>query len=152
VSQRDLTKRLLPIIAAACGAVLSLMDVGSLEAADKPATTTDGTPFRYDSGGRRDPFVPLVRDGRLVAVTPGVPIETARPTLYGILWDAGGRSIALINEKEVTVGDAVAGYQVKAIRPDAVVLEAEGEVVELRIMFEPAAELSPDATTGGEGP
>ncbi|MEE8536789.1 MAG: hypothetical protein V3S71_02195, partial [Acidobacteriota bacterium] len=62
-------------------------------------------PFRYDSNGQRDPFIPLVRDGRLVGVEVGLRVNAGRPVLYGVLWDPGGHSIALINDGEVQVGD-----------------------------------------------
>ena len=109
--------------------------------------------FSYDPAGHRDPFVPLVRDGRLVGVaTPGTSRPTDKPVLYGILWDPGGHSIALINDAEAKVGDTVGGYRVKEIRQDAVVLTNGGVPVVLEIMFEaPPSTLSPGATTGGEG-
>lgn len=110
-------------------------------------------PFRYDSGGRRDPFVPLVREGRLVGTAQGVHVDSATPTLYGILWDPQGDSIALLNEAEVKVGETVAGFRVKAIQRDAVVLDGGGEPVVLRITYEPApGEPSPGTPMGGEGP
>ena len=108
--------------------------------------------FSYDPVGHRDPFVPLVRDGRLVGVTTAGRVPADKPVLYGILWDPGGHSMALINDAEVKVGDAVSGYQVKEIRQDAVVLTSGGVPVVLEIAFDaPPSKLSPGATTGGEG-
>jgi hypothetical protein len=79
-------------------------------------------------------------------------VAASKPVLYGILWDPGGQSIALINDAEVKVGDAVSGYRVKEIRQDAVVLINGGVPVVLEIAFEaPPSTLSPGATTGGEG-
>ena len=108
--------------------------------------------FSYDPAGHRDPFVPLVRDGRLVGVVAGSSIKTDKPVLYGILWDPGGNSIALVNDGEVKVGDSIGGYQVKEIRQDAVVLMSGGVPVVLEIAFDaPPSTLAPGATTGGEG-
>ena len=108
--------------------------------------------FSYDPAGHRDPFVPLVRDGRLVGVVAGSSIKTDKPVLYGILWDPGGNSIALVNDGEVKVGDAIGGYQVKEIRQNAVVLMSGGVPVVLEIAFDaPPSTLAPGATTGGEG-
>jgi len=91
----------------------------------------------YDAKGKRDPFVALVRDGRLVSAVPNTsPGSSLTPVLGGILWDPGGQSIALINAEEVKVGDKVGDYQVSAIRQDAVVLVRDGEPLELRITFE----------------
>lgn len=112
-----------------------------------------GPAFRYDAKGRRDPFVALVRNGQLISVTGDVSLQLSRPVLYGILWDSGGRSIALINDTEVRVGDMVSGYRVTEIRQDAVVLAVEGgEPVVLQIEFEtpPAKGASSDATRGDE--
>ena len=112
-----------------------------------------GAGFTYDPHGQRDPFVPLVRDGRLVATTPGMRLESSKPVLAGILWDPGGQSVAIINEEEVKVGDAIGGYKVSEIRKDAVVLTNGGKLVELGISFDtPPAEASKRrTTTGGEG-
>lgn len=122
------------------------------EAWEDLANAGEVTPFRYDSGGRRDPFVPLVRDGRLVAATAGARVESSTPVLYGILWDAGGGSIALINDAEVKVGETIGGYRVKEIRQEAVVLDNEGEPLVLQIAFEQPPKRSSGTTTGGEGP
>ena len=116
------------------------------EASENPSA------FSYDPKGHRDPFVPLVRDGRLVGVAAGTTIQGDKPVLYGILWDPGGHSIALVNDGEVKVGDSISGYLVKEIRQDAVVLTSGGVPVVLEIAFDaPPSKLAPGATTGGEG-
>ena len=114
-------------------------------------------PFFYDAKNRRDPFVALVRDGRPVALSQQSIGEFTKPVLYGILWDAGGQSIALINERETKVGETVNGYRVKEIRQDAVVLEGEGGPVVLRIAFDasspsPAHNTATRAAKGGAKP
>jgi len=120
-------------------------------AAQEPSEKREA--FSYDPAGHRDPFVPLVRDGRLVGVAlPGVGPNPSRPVLYGILWDPGGHSIALINDAEVKVGETISGYKVQEIRQDAVVLSSGGVPVVLEIAFEtPPSKLAPGGTTGGEG-
>jgi hypothetical protein len=116
------------------------------------ATTKKGEPFRYDARGRRDPFVALVRDGRILTPTGSLrPTSSTHPVLNGILWDPGGQSVALINDTEARVGDTVSGYRVAEIRRDAVVLTNGGEPLVLEISFEtPPAGLSAGTTTGGE--
>ena len=94
----------------------------------------------YDPAGRRDPFVSLVRDGKLIDVGPSMTrAELAKPVLYGVLWDAGGKSIALINDLEAKVGDTIGGFRIKDIRQDAVIIEnlTTGEQSTLTIAFEP---------------
>ena len=100
-------------------------------------------PFVYDAKGRRDPFIPLVRNGQLINVT-GQFGTLDQPVLRGILWDPSGRSIALINDMEVNVGDLIGGYRVDAIRQDAVVLTVDGgEPLVLQLEFD-----LPDASSG----
>ena len=122
-------------------------------AVEEPAKKSG--PFRYDARGRRDPFLPLIRDGQLVDIRGDGSSEsgpTSTPVLYGILWDPGGASIALINGVEAKVGDRIDDYKVAEIRRDAVVLTNGGEPVVLQIAFEtPPTKLSPGTTTGGEG-
>ena len=86
--------------------------------------------------------MPLVRDGRLVAVAYASQSDLMKPVLYGVLWDPGGRSIALINDAEVQVGDQIANYRVQEIRENSVVLKNGGESVVLTISFTPSAPIS----------
>ena len=147
-------RRALTVAASVYGILLFM--AGSAEADKRAAegkpSADQGAPFRYDSGGRRDPFMPLVRDGRLVAAGPGVRLEQSTPVLYGILWDPAGRSIALVNDAEVREGDRIGDYEVKEIQHDAVVLDNGGEPVVLRIAFDAPPKPSPDTTTGGVEP
>lgn len=111
-----------------------LMGAGLLLAAG-PASADPGS---YDSHGKRDPFIPLVHDGRFVAVTGGMSTAASVSDLHlaGIVWDAAGSSIALINETEVKVGDQIGEYQVAEIRQDAVVLLKDGKPIMLQLTFD----------------
>ena len=103
------------------------------------------TPPSYDSKGKRDPFVALVHEGRFVG-TGGTLASASQPSdlqLVGILWDPGGRSIALINDAEVTVGEVVGDYQVVDIQQDAVTVMREGKPIILQLSFE-NHELTPE--------
>lgn len=93
----------------------------------------------YESSHQRDPFIPLVHDGRFVAVSGGLPGGSAASDVHlaGIVWDPAGSSLALINETEVKVGDQIQGYQVMEIREDAVVLLKDGKPLVLQLSFEP---------------
>ena len=138
-------KKALPL-----GAAVVMVSAALVWAAQEASEKREA--FSYDPAGHRDPFVPLVRDGRLVGVAPpGTRVSTDKPVLYGILWDPAGQSIALINDGEVKVGDTIAGYRVQEIRQDAVVLSSGGVPVVLEIAFDtPPSTLAPGATTGGE--
>jgi len=111
--------------------VLGIWSLGSAEA---PPKTRE--PFVYDAKGRRDPFMALVRDGKLIGTQKGTPLDTGKPVLYGILWDPNGQSIAMLNDTEVKVGETVGIYEVLEIRKDAVVLSAGGDPLVLQIDFE----------------
>ena len=95
-------------------------------------------PQPYDSKGKRDPFVALVREGRFVgtAGTFSSGSSVSGLQLAGILWDPGGNSLALINDTEVKVGDVVGEYHVMEIRQDAVVIVREGKPVVLHMSFD----------------
>ena len=129
------------------GGVLLVLGVAPVWAASEPSEKGDAS---YDAAGHRDPFVPLVRDGRLVGIVAPSGAQADKPVLYGILWDPGGDSIALINDGEVRVGEVISGYRVQEIRQDAVVLSSGSGSVVLEIAFEAPSKLSPGATTGGE--
>ncbi len=115
--------------------------------------------FEYNPKGHRDPFMPLVRNGAIVGTaaatastqTTGSRTKAATPVLYGILWDPGGNSIALIDDAELRVGGTIGGYRVIEIREDAVVLKNGGEPVVLTISFEaPPPALGSGTKTGGK--
>lgn len=93
----------------------------------------------YDSLGLRDPFVPLVKDGRIIGAPEPVTVQVQQrlvPVLYGILWDPGGNSVALINDGEFQKGDTIGDYQVTGIRKDAVILRSSSEEIVLTINFQ----------------
>ena len=135
---------------------VGLLSVGTWterhEAAEPPPAIRK--PFAYDSKGRRDPFLPLVRDGRVVSRAGEAPGSATKPVLHGILWDATGtNSMALLDDVEVRIGEVIRGYTVREIRQDAVVLSNGGEPIVLRVAFEEASpERSAGATRGGEEP
>ncbi len=109
-------------------------------ASKSPAAPDETGESVYQPGTRRDPFSPLVRDGKIVSNSGGTSTPTTGAVgplvLDGILWDPAGRSVALINGTEVKVGDHVGGYTVRTIRQDAVVLEQGSETLVLQINFE----------------
>lgn len=85
--------------------------------------------FKYDSGNKRDPFVPLVsKDGTHVPDAYGIKgIRDIR--LEGIVWEQGGSSIAIINGEIVKPGDEIGLVKVLRIDDNAVVLGIDGEEV-----------------------
>ncbi len=107
----------------------------------------------YNAKNKRDPFVPLVRDGKYVGVvSETASADSTTPFLIGILWDQAGQSIAMINDGEYKVGDTVADYQVAEIRQDAVVLKREAESLVLQINFDQASKSLSGSGKGGKHP
>jgi len=134
-----------------CGVIPAWAAEGPSKQVELAQQAKPDAAFHYDSKGRRDPFIPLVRDGRVVSVTGDAQrAGGGAPVLYGILWDPAGKSIALLNDTEAKVGDTIEGYQVLEIRHDAVVLTNGGEPVVLQISFDVSpSKLSPRTTKGG---
>ena len=118
--------------------VLIVLAIGAAAASPRLHAEPVEPPGRaaYEAQGKRDPFVPLVRDGRLIAPKGGG--EFSSLTLVGILWDPGGQSIALVNDTAVKAGDVLGDYQVQEIRQDGVVLMRDGKPVVLQLSFETA--------------
>ena len=125
-----MSKRFLSILLMGSVVWLDVCSVGQVVAEEQRSSTP------YEANGKRDPFVPLLRDGRFVG-SAGSP-STAHPSdllLTGIVWDSAGGSFALINETEVAVGDTIGGYQVIEIQRDAVVLVRDGKPLMLQMSF-----------------
>lgn len=107
----------------------------------------------YQSEGHRDPFLPLVRDGRIITPPQATGGDgrstTSLPVLHGILWDAGGRSIAMIDDTELQVGGEARGYQVTEITKSTVSLARGGQIFVLRL--EESGGATPTTTKQGGG-
>lgn len=81
----------------------------------------------YDSGKRRDPFVPLTgEDVSMAASASGVKLE-------GIIYDPGNQSVAILNGKPYQAGDPVGDATVVSIHKDHVVVSVSGEEKTLRL-------------------
>jgi hypothetical protein len=120
--------------------------------ADDSALPTGGI---YEAEGRRDPFIALVRDGRVITPPQGAgdgKRTAALPMLRGILWDAGGRSIALIDDTELQVGGETRGYRVTAITKAAVTLTRGEKSFVLRLEESGAAPSTTLQPGGGDLP
>jgi Type II secretion system protein C len=76
----------------------------------------------YDSGSRRDPFVPLQggSNASVTTISSGVRLE-------GIIYDPGERSMAILNGKSYQKGETVGNATVVKISKDHVVISVGGE-------------------------
>jgi hypothetical protein len=74
--------------------------------------------FRYDSKGKRDPFVPQAQFG-----LKEKQIGVAQLKIEGIILDQAGKSFAIVNGEIVKEGDAYGGFKVKKIVTNQVTFE-----------------------------
>jgi signal transduction protein with GAF and PtsI domain len=86
--------------------------------------------FRYDSHGKRDPFVSA---GQLEVSTNQLRYSDLK--LEGIIVDRGS-SHAMINSEIVQIGDVLEGFNVDGIEANKVVLKKDGELYELYLRQE----------------
>jgi len=79
------------------------------------------TEITYDSGKRRDPFIPVTgEDVSISAASSGIKLE-------GIIYDPGGRSMAILNGKTCQTGEILGTATIVKIQKDHVVISIEGE-------------------------
>jgi len=92
----------------------------------------DTAAYKYNSQGRRDPFIPIVTtDGRLIKVQPEGGVTGL--ALEGIILDENGVSYAMINGDVVKIGDDVNGFEVLKIEDNKVILIKDGEPLEIEL-------------------
>jgi hypothetical protein len=75
--------------------------------------------FVYDDHGKRDPFVPLVSSAGMV-VTYDEDLSVNDLVLEGIVSDASGNNVAIVNGKMVKAHDQIGPYTVDLIAADHV--------------------------------
>ena len=85
----------------------------------------------YDSGNRRDPFIPLTADESVSSTETSSGIK-----LEGIIYDPGERSIAILNGKPYQLGETVGNSKVVKILKDRVVILTDGEEKTLWLRIE----------------
>jgi hypothetical protein len=88
-------------------------------------------PFRYDGGGLRDPFLPLVTEGGALVNYDRDP-AVSELVLEGIVFD-GSRSLAVINGDIFQEGQKVGLYLLDRIASDRVLLSRDGETFMLQL-------------------
>lgn len=99
----------------------------------KPLLAEEGKPFVYDSKGKRDPFVPLIR-GEIKTYSNLENIESVKDLiLEGIVWDQGGDSIVVLNGVILKEGDIINNIQVLKIRSEKVLLKIGEQKYEMNL-------------------
>lgn len=75
--------------------------------------------IRYQSGGRRDPFVPI-KAGAVQTVAQAAEVAIV---VEGIIYDKKGASVIVVKGDAYKVGDTVEGRKVTAIYPSKVTFQ-----------------------------
>jgi len=88
--------------------------------------SADGGTFVYDDHGRRDPFLPQVSATGTV-IASEADLMPGDMVLEGIVADAQGHNVAVVNGKIVKTGDMIGPYAVAAVRLDNVELVKDGQ-------------------------
>ncbi|MBI4309972.1 MAG: hypothetical protein HY591_06540 [Candidatus Omnitrophica bacterium] len=88
--------------------------------------------FVYDDHGKRDPFGPLVTNSGAVVVADS-DLTVTDLSLEGLVADAQGNNLAVINGKIVKAGDQIGPYRVDTIAVDHVELLKEQERITLKL-------------------
>lgn len=90
--------------------------------------------YTYKFQGKRDPFIPLISPaGYLVNLEPQ---ENEALRLEGIMYDAQGGSMVIINGELLKVGEAIGNAMISSIEPDKVVVIKDNEKVEIEFRRE----------------
>lgn len=76
-------------------------------------------PFVYDAHGKRDPFAPLISPSG-TPISYDSDISASDMNLEGIVLDAKGNNLAIINGKIVKANDLLGAYTVVTIANDHV--------------------------------
>ena len=88
--------------------------------------------FVYDDHGKRDPFKPLVSSAGTV-LAYDADMTAADMHLEGVLSDAQGNNLAIINGKVVKIADPIGPWRVEAVGADHVDLAKDGQKVVLKL-------------------
>ena len=81
----------------------------------------EGERFIYDDHGKRDPFLKLVSPGGTI-LSYETDLLISEMNLEGIIYDAGGHSLAIINGIMVKKNDKIGFYVVSNISEKKVIL------------------------------
>jgi hypothetical protein len=88
--------------------------------------------FKYDSRGRRDPFMPLLGQQRqLVTLDDVVSVDDV--TLEGIAVERQGKKVAIINGVMLKEGDKAGSIEVKRISEEGATVIIDGREYKLTL-------------------
>ncbi|MFH1691627.1 MAG: hypothetical protein ABIC68_03515 [Candidatus Omnitrophota bacterium] len=90
--------------------------------------------YTYKYQGKRDPFIPLISSsGYLVNLEPQ---ENDALHLEGIMYDAHGESMIIVNGELLKAGESIGSAMISSIEPDRVIVIKDNEKVEIEFRRE----------------
>ena len=92
--------------------------------------------YKYESRGKRDPFVPLVGIDRPVVSKLEEVTSIADVKVEGIVSASGGRMAAILNDQIVRQGDRFGDIEIKKITKKAVAIVMGGKNYDIMIIEE----------------
>lgn len=95
--------------------------------------------FKYDSRGKRDPFVPLIGPDRAVATDLDDITSIDDVRLEGIAVGAQGKKVAMVNGEMLKEGEKIGSFEIKTITKTAVTFMISGKEYNLRLPEEGGA-------------
>lgn len=82
-----------------------------------------GAEYKYQSRGKRDPFIPLVT-GEVKRTLGLESVETIDDVIFeGIIFDPSGESMAVLNSEILKEGDKISNIEVTKISNNSVTLK-----------------------------
>ena len=97
---------------------------GSLLYSSRAFSDAPADLIRYDAAGRKDPFIPLVGPGGIIAKKA---LDSSGFGVEGIVFDPKAGSIVLINGEAFKKGDKVKDAEITEIFRNRVILSKDGE-------------------------
>ena len=91
--------------------------------------------FEYNNRDKRDPFIPLIGEGvRLLIPQEIKSIEEI--TLEGIIFDQQQGSLVIINGEVFKQGELIAGFMLKEIKQDLIILTRDNKNYIVNLIME----------------
>lgn len=88
---------------------------------------------KYDAGGKRDPFVPLIGQDRSAVLSLADITSVDDIKLEGIALGADGRSTAILNGEMLKEGDRAGDIEIQKITNTSVIILMAGKIFEIRL-------------------
>ena len=100
------------------------------------AGSADAEEFRYETKGKRDPFVPLIGQDRAAITGLEDVVSIDDVNLEGIAVSAQGKPVAIVNGEMLKEGEKRGNLEIKKITKSMVILIIGGKEYNLKLTEE----------------